>query len=47
MDTEDLFPRVALAAAIIGAAYVYTRRRGKKLKEVAAGVPAAAQETAA
>ncbi len=46
MDTEDLFPRVALAATIIAAAYIYTRRRGKRLKEVAAGAPAAAQEKA-
>ena len=36
MDTEDLFPRLALIATLLGAVIVYTRRRGGRLKKVQA-----------
>jgi DNA-binding TFAR19-related protein (PDSD5 family) len=41
MDTEDLLPRVALAATIVAAAYIYRQRRGNKMKQVTASVAAA------
>jgi hypothetical protein len=42
MNSNDLIPRVALAATIVAAAYFYRRQRSNKLKEVAATT----QETA-
>lgn len=54
MDTEDLLPRLAVAAGLVAALVVYSRRRSGKLKKVqssAASLPgdaaAAASETAA
>jgi hypothetical protein len=47
MDTEDLFPRLALAGGLIAAVLVYRRRRAGRLKKVQASLASMPHDAAA
>lgn len=47
MDTEDLFPRLALAGGLIAAVLVYRRRRMGRLKKVQESLASMPQDAAA